>query len=567
MKLNRIEIHNFRSIKDATVFFDKKCRILIGKNECGKSNVLKAIASVFGEYKVSSKDKRKKIENERIDSYYVRAFFSFSDEEIKGIASIFEKDNVIAFSNNKTLLEYLKATIREFIIAIDIDDNSEPIYEIVYLQDNSFEALDNGITIQESRDIIKDIAISFYVDYNFKCHFWSYSKDYLLPYSVNVNSFITRPESFKSLSNIFLLSDRENIKVEFEEAQKQDGDYLNLLEQVSSRVTTIFRTIWPDFKDTSIQLLANGETFLIKVANRAKYTFEDRSDGFKHFTSILLMLSAPSQKGKIGPRDIILIDRPDNSLYPSSANYLREELLRIGKKAYIVYATHSPYMLDKECIERHIIVEKSNDITSLHNPTQKSPFSNDELLLNAIGTSIFECIQHRNLVFEGWLDKMFFEKFLDWNKELKNSFDTYGKVYLHGINGAITLCQLLMLANKDFFIVADSDEVSNNKKKDFINNYPKFKNNWVDYAQFCGQISTVEDFLKREYVEDYLKKNVDSNFIFDKTKSTIKNLEKATKSNTDQIKKIKAYLIENAELSNVKVEEYNTYIQSLIKIK
>ena len=65
MKLDRIEIHNFRSIKDATINFDHHCRILLGKNEAGKSNVLKAIAAIFGDYKISSKDKRKKIDNEK----------------------------------------------------------------------------------------------------------------------------------------------------------------------------------------------------------------------------------------------------------------------------------------------------------------------------------------------------------------------------------------------------------------------------------------------------------------------------------------------------------------------
>ena len=106
---------------------------------------------------------------------------------------------------------------------------------------------------------------------------------------------------------MFILCDRENIKKEFEDALAQDGDYINLLEQVSSKVTSTFRSIWPDFKDTSIQLIPNGPEISIKVTNKARYSFADRSDGFKRFISILLMLSAPSKKGKIGERDIILI--------------------------------------------------------------------------------------------------------------------------------------------------------------------------------------------------------------------------------------------------------------------
>jgi len=55
MKLAKIQIENFRSIRTQTVEFDHNCLILIGKNEAGKTNLLKAIAAVFGEYKVSRK--------------------------------------------------------------------------------------------------------------------------------------------------------------------------------------------------------------------------------------------------------------------------------------------------------------------------------------------------------------------------------------------------------------------------------------------------------------------------------------------------------------------------------
>lgn len=102
----------------------------------------------------------------------------------------------------------------------------------------------------------------------------------------------------------------------------------------------------------------NGSEISIKVANKAKYTFEDRSDGFKKFISVLLMISTKARSNMIGERDIILIDEPDQSLYPTSARFLKEELLKISEKAKLIYSTHSQYMIDSTCIDRHIIVEK-----------------------------------------------------------------------------------------------------------------------------------------------------------------------------------------------------------------
>jgi predicted ATP-dependent endonuclease of OLD family len=60
MELNKVHIKNFRSIKDEEIKFNHNCLILLGKNEAGKSNVLKAVAAIFDKYTVTDKDKRKK---------------------------------------------------------------------------------------------------------------------------------------------------------------------------------------------------------------------------------------------------------------------------------------------------------------------------------------------------------------------------------------------------------------------------------------------------------------------------------------------------------------------------
>lgn len=564
MILNRIEIKNFRSIKNATIYFDEHCRILLGKNEAGKSNVLKAIAALFGSYKVSSKDKRKKIENERITEYYVRAVFRLSDEELAELVSRFSKEHILSFNDHLGLEDFSKAAFRDFLLCINIADNSVPYYSYWTFEDQRFEPSDGSISIEDGLVAMMKYATDLYEENPYVCHFWQYSDNYLLPSSVKIADFIAKPSSCKGLRNLFILCDRENIKKEFEEAIAQDGDYINLLNQISAKVTSDFRSIWPDFKDTTIHLMPNGTEISIKVSNKAHYSFADRSDGFKHFVSILLMLSAPSKKGQIGERDIILIDEPDTSLYPSSARYLRDELFRISENSYVVYATHSQYMIDPARISRHLIVEKNNDITTLNLPNENAQYSEDELLLNAIGTSIFECIRPNNIVFEGWLDKKLFESFIEQDKALKKLFKDYGRVYLHGISGAISLCQLLILAGKNFIVVSDSDEASKNKRRDFVNIYPEYRNNWKGYADVVPSISTVEDFLKPEYVESFIKAKFNEAFIFDTSKNVINNIQRITKEK-ERIQQIKVALITDANIDDIKVDDYKAFIEAIIK--
>lgn len=66
MQLKEIKIFNFRSIMDETIRFNHNCMILVGKNEAGKSNSLKAVAAVFGKFKVKIETEEKKLKMKKL---------------------------------------------------------------------------------------------------------------------------------------------------------------------------------------------------------------------------------------------------------------------------------------------------------------------------------------------------------------------------------------------------------------------------------------------------------------------------------------------------------------------
>lgn len=578
MRIDRIEIENFRSIKSEVVKFDHNCLILLGKNEAGKSNVLKAIAAVFGKYKVTIKDKRKKINNEKINDSYIHAVIKNSQEDIAEILEIiqnkYSNTELIEFDNELDLKQYINKYFNEFLIRILINDQAKAIVSYwkhknpskireIYLSSNMFDTLDNSGIFQDNESInliIFDAIKTLYNNNPFKCNYWKYDSTLLLPNKIVIKDFITDPDSCEGLYNIFKMCNRSVIKKEFDEALAQDGDYYNLLDQISKEVTRIFQKKWNDFKETKIELLPDGQEISIKVTNKTKYSFEDRSDGFKKFISVLLMLSTKSIADEIGEKDIILIDEPDQSLYPTSARYLRDELLRISEKSIVIYSTHSQYMIDSNCIDRHLIVEKKNDTTTLQRQDVNSPFCNDELLRNAIGVSIFECIKEKNIIFEGWLDKELFEKFCS-DKKTKD-YANYGIVYLHGISGVETIVQLLILAKKKFVIVADSDKASKDKRKDFEEKYPEYKYNWIGYDDSVKNISTMEDFFASQYIEKIIKENGYNDYEYNDKKNAIENIEKAVNNNKDEKQKIKCKLIESYGKDKI-ITGYDTFINVL----
>jgi predicted ATP-dependent endonuclease of OLD family len=577
MEIAKIEIKNFRSIKDEVIEFSHNCLILLGKNEAGKSNLLKAIAAVFGKYEVSDKDKRKRIDNEKIDLYYVRAIVRLSQSDIIEIETRFKKKyatsfDKIVFKKGGTLKDFITSVFYEFVISIPIGDKKVVTFSYWKYPNTDFDLATNLFltankivvevgTAFDLRTEIFEMIKKLYFESPYKCHYWQYSENYLLPSSVDVNDFIANPSKYTSLANIFSLCNRGNIKREFDEVKAQDGDYSNLLEQVSKSVSKIFQKIWKDFKNTSIQLQPNGTEILIKVVDKAKYSFEDRSDGFKKFISILLMLSAQSRSNKMLEKDIILIDEPDQSLYPTSAKYLRDELLDMSIKSKIIYSTHSQYMIDSACLGRHLVVEKSGDVTSIKKESDKAPFSSDELLRRAIGSSIFECLQPVNLIFEGWLDKELFNKYCQFNNMIKE-FSNYGIVYLSGISGVETLVQLLILANKKFFIIADSDETSNNKRIIFSESYPEHKDSWISYSDFVKGIVTMEDFFETDYVQaQFISLGYDA-FVYNLQKPVITNIENAANKDKESKQKIKNKLVECITKDSIKVD-YLEFVNQL----
>ena len=121
MYISRVIIKNYRSIKDLTLSFNSGKNIIVGKNNSGKSNIIKAIDIVLGEssptyakynniteidfYSSNSESSKKimifcelqKNENERIDIEEVKRNKFYG----KYIDNLYEEDDII---NNKEIL-------------------------------------------------------------------------------------------------------------------------------------------------------------------------------------------------------------------------------------------------------------------------------------------------------------------------------------------------------------------------------------------------------------------------------------------------------------------------------
>lgn len=548
MKLKSVRICNFRSIKDQTVQFTHNCMILVGENEAGKSNVLKAIAGGLSQesYAISLKDKRKVLVNEIPPSesdYFIQYDFVFQVEEIHEIlANIAKKplDAIIEIDGELlSLRQYCVRNFRHMSYVFDMLTSqgnicfakevklevpfvlTRPLYVfsdskkskgIEYVQgditdDTSFpsaKTLLKEISNTDLYQIMQKELSQYFQRTKPGVVFWKYSDALIVPDSIAIDTFRSSPEVSIPLKNIFELARISNIDQAFSDAEETDGDYENLLERVSAIATEKFAKKWPHLKKIKIVISSDGDVLRIKMQEMARYNFSDRSEGFKRFVSILLMLSVQVDTGKFSNK-LLVIDEPDNSLCPSGSRYLRDELLKMAERNLVLYTTHSPFMIDRDCLDRHMIVSKTKDITCIQE-SKDSMYIQNEVLLNAIGTSIFEVLTTDNLVFEGWSDHCIFRTAIASNnakhQDLYEKFKDIGLANVHGVSSFKHVTPIIQLAKKNIYIFSDSSKPAKTARNAYKREKGYQFEHWYTIEDLGGGPDlTIEDYLYDSFLQ------------------------------------------------------------------
>jgi len=182
---------------------------------------------------------------------------------------------------------------------------------------------------------------------------------------------------------------------------------------------------------------------------------KQRSDGFKQFISILLSISIENATNQLRNK-VILLDEPERSLHPGSIKCLRDELLRISEKNVVFASSHSIYMVDKKNLNRHYTVTKDEGKTIVEQVSTDNPIQ-DEVIYNALGTSIFELIEPNMLIFEGRSDKDLFDTFTNkFRDELQPS-----SILTISATGTKPIPHYVKFFHNKFvngFVVVDSDK-------------------------------------------------------------------------------------------------------------
>lgn len=554
MRLSNVEIKNFRSIPYLKIDFSNHQAIgLVGINESGKSNILKALSFLDKEAVPNNSDIRipRPDETESDTDAYVCFNFELSQIEIENLIDKLVKATVsiggtlpyfTGKNGARSFTEFAHSrNIAQFYV--DIGSGSKNIY--TFLLDEEYAEIEEGWTslrnvknnsslevpwhepktiklseklLLKPTDLVTAPDISTATplsailldaiwqdivdEYTKSCMpeaiFWSFEKENLLPASVPLNEFVENPATCKPLQRMFELAGVHAIGTEIEREKGRGRHRLNnLLNRVASRSSNHIRNVWKDYNPASIELQLDGEDIRIGVRDESmSFDLADRSDGFKRFITFLLMVSAKirnNEKNNI----LLLIDEPEVSLHPAGIRNLRDELLELSKKNLVVYSTHSPQMIDPKCIDRHLVVRKISEVTTCE-VARPGKYFDEEVLFNSLGSSIFEALKPYNFIFEGWRDKILFEVYRD-NSRSQNidHLRNCGTTFAQGVKDIRNIVPILTLANRKIVIITDHDVPALENQASFAD--ARLEGTWKTYRELQGEpssVTTAEDFIK-----------------------------------------------------------------------
>jgi AAA ATPase domain len=388
MRLTKVRIKNFRSIADVTIELEPTCRILVGINESGKSNVLRAMSLLSADTGTTADDLREFSADEDPEqpAFVLFVFQHDQAERLEAYESVKTKfygfddgDHVATIGGTRLTLRQLFVRHSESVHMIDVrtgrrsftgfgyPTGSEiatdiykplptatvtvargaevvPLTSLQLLNLRTHSEVDRLHTVPATpKDVAAIISQAFrdlFMTRMPSCMFWSYSEANLLPPQIALDEFAANPDTCMPLRRMFELAGHTDIAKGIEDAKKRANGVRNLLKRVSDQATAHMHQVWKDYQGLRLQLLPNGAHIDATIQDAYNvYNFGRRSDGFKRFITFLLLVSA-SVKSKTLENTLYLHDEPDVSLHPSGARYLRDELIKISASNYVVFSTH-----------------------------------------------------------------------------------------------------------------------------------------------------------------------------------------------------------------------------------
>ncbi len=332
MLLNKIEIENFRSINTKLTMNLHKKTVLVGKNNTGKSNILKAIDLVLGEKfpKVSKNDFYNQNENNEIKIGL--EFTNVTSDEVAGIARLLHYDRY-----GRAAAELDSTRNIRINFSTGLSGQSKELYfgdePYKYFSSEIKEAMLSSVYIPALRDHNQLLKVTEYSFFN------------KLLGKIYSNSDITKKMELERALTVAA----EKCKDIFNDSEaKLDAITKSIIDHKGIRFSFLPSDRHSIYKKISLLLNDGIETEL-----------DFKGSGIQ--SAVIISMFKLYADLKVGSA-ILLIEEPESFLHPHANRHMAKVLHEISKEEdiQVIFTTHSPYYLTDTDIDNISLVKKEN---------------------------------------------------------------------------------------------------------------------------------------------------------------------------------------------------------------
>ncbi len=458
MNLIKATIENYRSIKETTIKFEDGVTVLAGKNEAGKTSILKALYDMNHNKVIS--DEAKPIDlDDKEPKITIEVEYDLNEiEEIATFKEILEFLEILPNSSKKLTLKLTKHHLKEYSIFVKTGDSEEwnEINKIINEKiSNLFEELkQQGLSLpdfdeSQTQQLLQNLNVELNKPNNkevkekiseaikrvqllerFKKEKSNIIRQ-ILPNFILFESFrdalpdkipVSHAEGNEIVKDFFTAIGKLKILKQWMMYASDPQKFQKITSKVQEFSTEIFGNFLKEYEEFEIMVERGGNNyndiwFLVKKQKNSpvSYKISQRSEGLRWWLSLNIRIKAKIEKDRT---NILLIDEPSLYLHISAQKKAMERIFEMSKgNLQMIYATHSPYMIPAENLEKIRMVVKEDNGTKVKYAYESADKDTLTPILMALGANVLSGLsldcESPPIVTEGIVDHIY----LTWAME------------------------------------------------------------------------------------------------------------------------------------------------------
>lgn len=425
MRLVSVDVEKYRSIKTAKKISISDLTVIVGPNNEGKSNFLKALSSVFS----------------------VLEMWCDAGDEFDGFQPYRDKMTLHNYTNmNPDSSEYNR--FRDFPISLQGKQQGARSavtleFELDQSERRKIRQL-TGISLNETLRLTltfgrSDVKLDFRKQGPYKKNLEDASVDivrFILDnFALEYIPAVRTAEAATEVASRLIQRELQKLerRPEYTKAMKElDGLQRPVLQELAKNISASVREFLPSVVGIDLRIRQSVRNRALRqltdivVDDGVATNLKHKGDGVQSLVALALMRHTSSTRsGK--KHSLVAIEEPESHLHPRAIHELRKVVDDLRSTNQIILTTHSPIFVNRSSIENNIVVRKNQVKSATHIGE----------IREALGVKISDNLQSADLILlvEGPSDKKVLNSYLSCASTLVANALSDGRLAIDTIGG------------------------------------------------------------------------------------------------------------------------------------